>query len=216
MGKQFYKSARQHYVPEVIEVEHHPFETCVVDGASQLIIGTFPTHRSNYTFEWYYSGKANFFWKVIEAVYRHRFEYHDGRAIDERRKFLSAKGIGITDIISKCYRTNSSSSDVDLFPIELTDIFAILREHKLICRLVLTSRSGFVSAMWLLRTYFIQQGTDLNLPLPRKRAVLKASFEFEGRNIEIAVPYSTSPKLINQGHITFEELVEMYRTCLLQ
>lgn len=197
------------------EVEEHPFDTYVPDKAKFLIIGTFPTHNSNFRFNFFYSGKDNSFWNIIEKVFKHNFQHNTGdKAVEERKVFLKSNGIGITDMHEKCYRKNGFSTDENLFPIILKDIFAILDEHPSIKRIVLTSRTEVFGALELLKTYFLQKGLELEQPEKRQDKVLEGSFIRNKREIEILVPYSPSPRLIEKGTTTMEELVKMYRHCL--
>ena len=102
---------------------------------------------------------------------------------------------------------------MDLFPIILTDLFQILKEHILIKRLILTSRTEVVGALGLLKTYFIQKGLRLEEPKKREDKILETTFIMFNREFEILVPYSTSPRL-TEKLTTKNELVTMYTTCL--
>jgi G:T/U-mismatch repair DNA glycosylase len=198
------------------EIEEHPFETFVPLNSKYLIIGTFPTHKKNSKFKFFYSGKDNSFWNIVEKVFDHSFIYKEGdKAVEERKTFLKSKAIGITDMHEKCYRRNGYSTDENLFPIILKDIFAILNEHHSIKRIILTSRTEVFGALGLLETYFLQRGLQLEHPKKRKDKVKEGSFVYKEREIEILVPYSPSPRLIENGTTTMEELVKMYSNSLM-
>ncbi len=197
------------------EIETHPFETFVPPKTKYLIIGTFPTVKKNFMFNFYYSGKDNFFWSFLENVFNHSFKYYNGNnAVEERKTFLISKGIGITDMHKKCYRKNNSTNDNNLFPIILNDIFSLIEKHNSIKRIVLTSRTDVFGALGLLKTYFLQKGLELEHPIKRIDKVLKGSFFLNGREIEILVPYSPSPRVFDSNNISLEEIVQMYKQCL--
>lgn len=199
----------------IYEIEEHPFGSFVPLNAKYLIIGTFPTHRNNFRFKFFYSGKDNSFWNIIENVFEHSFIHNQGdKAVDERRRFLESKAIGITDMLEKCYRKNNYSTDENLFPIVLKDIFSILDKCPSIKRVILTSRTEVFGALGLFKTYFLQKGLELEHPGKRVDKVLEGAFIYKEREIEILVPYSPSPRLINKGTTTMAELVLMYRSCL--
>lgn len=199
---------------DTYEIEEHPFETYVPSNAKFLIIGTFPTHPSNFRFKFFYSGKKNSFWNIIEKVFNHSFKYNEGdKAVEERKTFLKSKTIGITDMHEKCYR-KSNSADENLFPIILKDIFSILDEHTAINRIILTSRTEVFGALGLLKTYFLQKGLELEQPEKREDKVLVGSFIYNEREIEVLVPYSPSATIFKSNNITPEEVVQMYRHCL--
>lgn len=200
--------------PDDWEICKHPFATHVKPGATRLIIGTFPTHQDNYknTFEFYYAGEKNRFWEVINEVFKPDFKYFKGKeAIKEREDFFKRNGIGITDMHEKCWRRNKSSLDKDLYPIILTDVFKILREVDTINTLILTSRTGPMSALGLFRTYFIQQDRNLEDSVEDNFRIKRTEFEFEGRVIKVLVPHSTSS---TNDKVTMSQLIAMYKKCL--
>ena len=200
---------------DTYEVEEHPFETFVPSNAKFLIIGTFPTHKNNFRFKFFYSGKDNTFWNIIEKVFNNSFKHNDGdKAVEERKTFLKSKTIGITDMHEKCYRKNSHSTDENLFPIILKDIFSILDEHTTIKRIILTSRTEVFGALGLFKTYFLQKGLELEQPEKQQDKVLEGSFIYKEREIEVLVPYSPSARVFESNDISPEEAVHMYRHCL--
>lgn len=197
-------------------IESHPFETFIPPYAEYLIVGTFPTFKDNFRFKFFYSGKDNLFWKIIESVFKHNFNYSEGeKAVEERKTFLIEKRIGITDMHVKCYRKNQFSTDESLFPIILNDVFSLLDKNSSIKRLVLTSRTDVFGALGLLKTYLLQNNLELVQLEKRKDKILQGNFKISNRVIEIMVPYSPSPRLIENGRTTLDELVSMYKLCLL-
>lgn len=196
-------------------IERHPFETLIYPGIKHLVIGTFPTNKDNFRYEFFYSGKDNLFWEVIEDVYNHTFQFHsDNRAVNERKEFLKEKGIGLTDMHEMCYRRNSYSTDENLFPIILTDIFEILNNHNTIERIIFTSRTEVFGALGLFKTYLLQRHQTLPEMIRRENKILEGKFKYNDREIKLFVPYSPSPRLIEKGTTTKPELVNMYKYSL--
>lgn len=197
---------------DTYNMENHPFEPYIPPLATTLIVGTFPTHIRNRNFEFYYSGKENMLWPLI-ASEKKPFTYHKGdEAVEERKQFLLEKGIGIMDMLSKCYRKNKESADESLYPILLTDIFTLLEHHPKIDRLILTSRTEVFGALGMLKTYFMQHGLTQKQPSYRKDKVLEGLCEINGRKMLLLVPYSPSPRVLNK--ISIKDLSNMYRSCL--
>lgn len=199
------------------EIETHPFETFIKPDTKFLVVGTFPTYKENYkdTFNFFYAGKDNNFWKIVEQVFNHTFRYDKGnKAIEERQQFLIEKKIGITDMHEKCYRINNKSGDEFLYPIFLKNIFSLLKQSSSIERIILTSRTEIFGALGLLKTYFLQQGLALEELERRSDKILEGSFKHNGKTINIFVPYSPSPRVLEKGTITLDDVVKMYSTCL--
>lgn len=205
---------RKNYKP-FYNVETHPFGSFVPNKAKQLILGTFPTHKDNWRFDFFYSGQNNLFWEILAQVFGHHFQYFEGEnAVAERKLVLSENKIGLADMHEMCYRRNTCSTDESLFTIVMTDVFSILKQNPSIERIILTSRTEIIGALGLLKTYFLQQGMELNEPLKRDDKILEGHFENMGKKIKLFVPYSPSFRLISKKITTLDELVSMYRHCL--
>jgi G:T/U-mismatch repair DNA glycosylase len=199
----------------IYNIEPHPFESLIRNETKYLIVGTFPTHKDNFTFNYFYSGKENNFWIVMEEVCGRKFLHFEGaNAIAERQNLLLEFRIGITDMHELCYRRNNSSSDDNLFSIKLKDIFLLLNKYPSIDRLILTSRGEVFGAWGLLKTYFFQKDYPVPIMTRRPDKILEGTMIHNSKEIKIFIPYSPSPRLINEKRTTLKELISMYSYCL--
>jgi G:T/U-mismatch repair DNA glycosylase len=197
--------------PDNFSVEDHPFPAFIPPEISCLIVGTFPTHKRNFRYKFYYSGIDNLFWNVLERVLNHQFCFNEGiEAVQERELFLAEMGIGITDMIEKCYRRNGYSTDDHIFPISFRDIFAIIDQHTSINRVILTSRTDLTGALWHFQTYCMQKGYSVVQLTTTPDKLMKGRYHRVGRVIEVYVPYSTSSSYIQGRTDRFETVVKMY------
>jgi hypoxanthine-DNA glycosylase len=192
------------------EIETHPFPVFIPPNAKHLILGTFPTHRKNWKFEYYYPGRNNFFWRLMGEVFQQPFQYSTGeQAVNERELFLTQKEIGIHDTIYKCIRkVATSSKDSDLEVIEKANIIKLLHQHPTIHSIILTSSSGAVSAHLL----FFQHLQEHHIPfmVADSKPPISGSFAFEGREIKTHTLYSTSGTNIGR----YPEALKQYAECL--
>ena len=112
-------------------IETHPFEAFVPANVRCLIVGSFPgreqTQRPVEVNHWFYGAPRNQFWKILEIVYQREL-------IDrvQKKNLFEEKGIGITDIIKSCVRTQGTNLDENL---EIKDynheaIDQILKKHR--------------------------------------------------------------------------------------
>ncbi|WP_306568759.1 hypothetical protein, partial [Flavobacterium lindanitolerans] len=76
------------------------------------------------------------------------------------------------------------------------------------------SRTEVIGALGLLKTYFLQKNLELKEP-KKQGKILITNFSFNGRTIDIFVPYSPSPRVIGNNKINLSEVIEMYRRCLV-
>jgi hypothetical protein len=117
----------------------------------------------------------------------------------------------ITGMIEMCYRKEISSQDRDIIPVKLRDIFAILDQNQTIDTLILTTRSGILSAEGLLKTLFLIHKEKLVLQ-KIYNDVLIGEFNRE-RSIKVLVPYSTSRSYHQDDPKKYQQVEKMYAYC---
>jgi G:T/U-mismatch repair DNA glycosylase len=195
------------------ELEKHPFDgPFIPESATHLVIGTFPTHKVNRIFEFYYSGLGNMFWEVMRKVFRHEeFEYQKKlKATDERKAFLKRHGIGIMDMHELCYRKDGGSQDHFLFNVMLTDVDKVLAAHPTITDLIFTSRTDGVGALGLFQIYQIRKGKPVvKIDIDESDGLKFGDYE----KYEIWAPYSPSQSSEESNNLGVDGLAKMYRKC---
>lgn len=193
-------------------IEPHAFGTFSHPEAEILIIGTFPTHKRNWAFEFFYPNSQNVFWEVIGSVFNYTFQNHkDESAVEERKAFAKLHKIALTDMLAKAIREKDSSGDDQLIPVELMDILSILKTNTSIHRLILTSRSGKNSALNLLRCHLIEN--KISFFESKNENMLYGRFDSFGKQYNVIVPYSPSPRVIRRFGTSV--LKEMYIKALI-
>ena len=89
-------------------------------GARYLIVGTFPSVLIKKKFGrlqagdtmFFYGGRANAFWKIIDRVYGLDLSGCDkGKRLEKINRFLDKKRIALTDIIYKCRSCGGAGDD---------------------------------------------------------------------------------------------------------
>lgn len=193
-------------------IEPHAFGTYAPSGAEILIIGTFPTHKRNREFEFFYPNKQNVFWEILANIYNYNFQHpKDKKAVEERKAFAKQHKIALTDMLSQAIREKDISGDNQLIPLELMDILAILKANKAVRRIILTSRSGKNSALNLFKCHLINNRIAF-FESSEQDKIIFGHFENFGNNYEVIVPYSPSPRV--KGPYGIDYLIEMYRVAL--
>jgi len=194
------------YVPE-----NHPFDEFIPEDAATLVIGTFPTSQSNARFKFYYGGEKSNFWPLMEETFNESFKFKSQLvAVEERKCFLKKHKIGMTDILLKCYRLHNRSGDEYLTPILFKNILSLLRQHNLIDKIILTSRTHIIGALGLFKTYLLQNNQELGDLYKDHNNTLCGHFYLDGRLLMIYVPISPSSRV--EGY-SFDQLVTIYRSC---
>jgi G:T/U-mismatch repair DNA glycosylase len=130
------------------EHETHPWKWFAPPNCKVLIVGTFPTAKRNWKYEFFYPYTANLFWRIMAAILKTELKYFSGLdAVNERKAILKKLPIAITDMGHRIIRNNNSSLDENLIAVEYMDIFQILEENPSINKILFTSSSGTVSAV---------------------------------------------------------------------
>lgn len=192
----------------------HPFKPFVPQGATTLIIGTFPPLAQYQDFKFYYpNNTGNRFWIIMEYVFNHKFQYwKDDVAAEERKALLEREHIAITDMIEKCIRTNGNSSDKNLSEIEFRNVYKLLKDRPAIQKVILTSRtdgdserihkkhlgkSRNNSALELLNEHLMENEITIRNLHKEDNGLIKGEFELNNKIIRIFVPYTPSARWYN-------------------
>lgn len=94
-------------------VESHPFEAFIPENIKYLIVGSFPGKEQtqielNET-HWFYGAPRNQLWKILEIVYKRELKNRK-----QKQQLFEEAGIGMTDVIKSCVRTNGTNLDENL------------------------------------------------------------------------------------------------------
>ena len=117
------------------DVELHPLEPFLPEGARMLMLGSFPPSRRRWCMDFFYPNFQNDFWRIFGIVFFgdiDRFVDREAAAFrrDDIVRFLTDKGIAIYDTACAVRRTKNTASDKDLEIVEETDLDALLRQAR--------------------------------------------------------------------------------------
>lgn len=118
------------------EIETHPWEPFIPDGARILIMGTFPPQPRRWSMDFYYPNRTNDFWFMMGLIF-----FGDKDALYDRtnrlfrlesiKELLTAKGIAMNDTGRKIRRMKGNASDKFLDIIEPAPLFELLARMPL-------------------------------------------------------------------------------------
>lgn len=166
------------------QVERHPFEPFLPEGAKVLMLGSFPPQRKRWSMEFYYPNFINDFWRIIGIIFFGDKDWFvDASAkrfkLQEIKEFCSEKEIAMFDTATAVRRLKDNASDKFLEVVEATDIPALLQRIPDCLAVVVTGEKASVT---LCGTF----GTE-------PPAVGEySSFTFEGRPMRLYRMPSTS------------------------
>ena len=166
------------------QIERHPFEPFLPEGAKVLMLGSFPPQKKRWSMEFYYPNFINDFWRIIGLLFFEDKDWFVDKVakkfkLQEIKEFCAEKGIAMFDTATAVRRLKDNASDKFLEVVEPTDIPALLRRIPLCGAVVVT---GEKAAQTLCAAF----GTEAP-------AVGEFSqFSFEGRNLRLYRMPSTS------------------------
>lgn len=188
--------------------EIHPWNWYHPKGAKTIIIGTFPPTVNNWSYDFFYPNKNNYFWKILAGIAGKEIKHNTGKeAVEERKQLLNELKVGVSDMGKIIRRTADNSLDGSLEPVEYMDIGRILKENPSITKIIFTSSSGKSSAIRWFKEYLKTKGISFSIqkgPRPVKSTVV-----IDQKEIEVVLLYSTSPRA--GAAIPFEQLVELFK-----
>lgn len=114
------------------QVERHPFEPFLPEGAKVLMLGSFPPQRKRWSMEFYYPNFINDFWRIIGLLFFEDKDWFVDKVakrfkLKEIKEFCVEKGIAMFDTAVAVRRLKDNASDKFLEVVEPTDIPALLR-----------------------------------------------------------------------------------------
>lgn len=113
------------------EIETHPWEPFIPEGARILIMGTFPPGQHRWSMDFYYPNRTNDFWKVMGLLFLGDKEalYDAGRRsfdLDAIVRLLNDRKIALNDTGHRIRRLKGNASDKYLEIVTPVDLFGLL------------------------------------------------------------------------------------------
>jgi len=126
-----------------MDIEKHPLEPFLPEGANTLFLGSFPPPRARWSMDFFYPNWINDFWRIMGLIHfsdpRH-FELQGAKAFDKDRivRFAMREGLAFFDTAAKVRRLKGNASDAHLEIVEPSDIGGMLAGMPVCHRLVTT------------------------------------------------------------------------------
>ncbi len=199
--------------------DYHPYNPFFPRYAKKLILGSIPPHRfckneKGKTYgklyqndvDFYYGSYKNHFWKIIQEIFKIKFDFTlSDKAIEQRKRFLEENKIAIFDVIQSCKRINNKSSDKDLYEIEWMNLNLILKQNPSIQTILCTSQFVRKSLFQIIKPIQIEKQNQL------------WNLQTEMKTLKVIQLYSPSPLLVRAlGKEGIQKRFEQYQKFLLK
>lgn len=128
-------------------IEQHPLKPFIPDGATVLMLGTFPPKQERWSMEFFYPNKINDMWRIFGNIFYKNSTYfisEETGTFDKQRiiQHLNAWGIALFDTASEVIRLRDNASDKYLQIVTPIDLPNILNNHPTITTIITTGEKA--------------------------------------------------------------------------
>lgn len=148
----------------------HPYEPFLFEEATKLIVGTLPPPRfttrnlkpSDVNF--CYGSRDGQLWPILDRIFNLNLQYETTVfAIQQRKRFLRKRKIGICDIVASAERQKVDASDLGMQNVQLRNLLGYLQEYTNVDTLLFTGGNSKNGPEYFFRKHLKEHGLSLNL-----------------------------------------------------
>ena len=160
-----------------MDIESHPLQPFIPEGARLLMLGSFPPARHRWSMDFFYPNFQNDMWRIFGLVFfgdKDHFVDNEARTFrrEEIIELLNREGIALYDTATKVIRTQNTASDKDLEVVTPTDLDSLLKRMPMLEGVVTTG----------------QKATDLfteHFKIAQPKVGESVTFEFNGKKLRL-------------------------------
>ena len=160
-----------------MDIESHPLQPFIPEGARLLMLGSFPPARHRWSMDFFYPNFQNDMWRIFGLVFfgdKDHFVDNEVRTFrrEEIIRLLNRECIALYDTATKVIRTQNTASDKDLEVVTPTDLDSLLKRMPMLEGVVTTG----------------QKATDLfteHFKIAQPKVGESVTFEFNGKELRL-------------------------------
>jgi G:T/U-mismatch repair DNA glycosylase len=194
--------------------EHHPNWYRDIPEMSTLILGSFPPHKKQWDYEFYYPNAQNRFWKILADIDGFKLKHFMGlkpEAVEERHQVMKRLKCGVQNIGKTIEREGESALDTKIKITEYQDIISIIQAHSELSKILLP---GY-SAPYSTARGFVKYLRKNKVPIIGK-VIYKCGEHFRimvsDRIIDCHIIYSTSTAVRKKYDVVKLEFEKLFNT----
>lgn len=146
----------------------HPYEPFLYPGVTKLIVGTLPPPRfttrelKERDVDFCYGSRDGQLWKILDRIFQIGFRYETSPyAVEQRKKFLMQRSIGICDIVASAEREKIDAMDMGMKNVILRDLVRVLYEYPTVHTLIFTGGNSKNGPEYFFRRHIREYGLEL-------------------------------------------------------
>ncbi|WP_299606398.1 uracil-DNA glycosylase family protein [uncultured Aquimarina sp.] len=182
----------------------HPYEPFFPEGATKLIVGTLPPPRfttgelNERDVDFCYGSSNGLLWPVLDKIFDLNLKFETTHeAAEQRRNFLSSRGIGVCDIVGSCVREKVDASDLGMKNPKLRDIVSYLKQYPKIEMLIFTGGNSKNGPEYFFRKHL--KDYNLRLEVVSNEVPRIHQFQLDNRfikTVSLTAPSGTANRAI--------------------
>ncbi len=148
----------------------HPYEPFFPEGATKLIVGTLPPPRfttrnlNDKDVDFCYGSSNGLLWPVLDRIFELELKFETTlEAANQRKNFLTSRGIGVCDIVHSCERDKIDASDLGMQNIKLRNLIGYLLKYPKIDTLIFTGGNSKNGPEYFFRRHLKEYGLKLEI-----------------------------------------------------
>ena len=151
-------------------LHNHPYPPFIPENATKLIVGTLPPPRFSMgqllerDVDFCYGSYYNSLWLYIDAIHNLNLRYDNSdEAVQQRKQFLIANGIGVCDIVESAERDKIDASDLGMKNIQLRDVVGYIKQNPKIDTILFTGGNSKNGPEYFFRKHIKDYGLKLEV-----------------------------------------------------
>ena len=148
----------------------HPYDPFLFKEATKLIVGTLPPPRFTIGLlkagdvDFCYGSRDGQLWPILDQIFDLNLKFETTfEAIEQRKRFLIQRKIGICDIVQSAERSKIDASDLGMTNIKLRNIIGYLREYEKVQTLLFTGGNSKNGPEYFFRQHLKRHKIKLEL-----------------------------------------------------
>jgi len=148
----------------------HPYEPFLLSRATKLIVGTLPPPRFTtgklkpQDVDFCYGSCNGMLWPILDQIFDLGLKYETtSEAVEQRKRFLIEKKIGVCDIVQSAEREKIDASDLGMQNVVLRDLVGYLKKYPNIETLLFTGGNSKNGPEYFFRRQLKEHGLKLEV-----------------------------------------------------
>ena len=151
-------------------LHYHPYEPFLYKEDTRLIVGTLPPPRFTIGIlktgdvDFCYGSRDGQLWPILNRIFNLDLKFETTlEAIDQRKRFLVQRKIGICDIVQSAERSKIDASDLGMKNIKFRNLVGYLQRYQNVDTLLFTGGNSKNGPEYFFRKHLKQHKINLEL-----------------------------------------------------